>query len=58
MGKFLKGKGASLAENKKNVPNGHMTDSSLPLGDKNSQEVISETNGTVGKRSSFGGFLA
>jgi len=57
MSKFLKGKGATLAETKKTVPNGHMTDPSIPLGDAPSAKVISETNAAKSKSSSFGSFI-
>lgn len=54
---YLKGKGASLADEKKGVPNGGTGKSGVSLGDESSRKVISETNSKVGKRSSFKSFI-
>lgn len=53
MGKFLKGKGASLAKTIKKVPNGLEGGSDVPLGDAPSAAKESAVNAAVGKRSSF-----
>ena len=55
--KFLKGKGADLAESSKTVPNGHVTDASIPLGDANSAKVQSDTNAKKNVSSNFDSFL-
>lgn len=49
----LKGKGISLAHNSDKVPNGHMVDASIPLGDAASAEVAAKAAAAAKKVSSF-----
>ncbi len=56
MGKFLKGKGASLAKTIKRVPNGGEGKSSVSLGDAASAAVESAVNAAKKKVSNFGSF--
>ena len=49
----LEGKGISLAHNSDKVPNGHMVDASIPLGDAASKEVAAKKAAAVKKVSSF-----